>query len=208
MNHGKAGTFSYNLVVPNVGRPPFRGVSAVIEYSNTGETDIPAQFLTLMSDNAKFRLTTDEGFENDIFEVMAISSDGPAGILAPGAHGRIEVLYEPIRVGPHFYSHFDLFPVGSTNDLLDWDAQSQTLRPVRMGADAWAGTFANFKTQVGTNTASLRDVLAADATHLSLLGQRVAKVDTLIHYELLKASDYGNITDRNALGIYGRGSAG
>ena len=205
VNHGRAGAFNFDLTVPYYIRPPFRGTIAVLDYTNTGETDIPAQLVSIVSDNAKFRFSTSESFTDDVVQVLAISSDGPAGVLAPGAHGRIEILYEPKVVGPHFLSHFQSYAEGSETTVIDWASFKSALRPSTLATDAWDATYANFTTQVGTTQATYRDALAADATHLSLLGQRTFRADALLAYEFQKADNFGEISSRYALGSFGRG---
>src|SRR5262249_7515861 len=128
---------------------PGRVGSVLIDYSNTGDTDLPAPLLELHAQNARLRLPGESEFLVDSFHLLGINRDGPAGILPPGYHGTITLEFLPNTSADNDTFHFDVHVIDSPDDLINWTDVKDQLRPPGLPDDAWDVVFANFTSRAG-----------------------------------------------------------
>ncbi|HQX51029.1 MAG TPA: CARDB domain-containing protein, partial [Planctomycetaceae bacterium] len=102
---GHFGVVTFDFVVPAVTRPG-QAQTLLLNYTNTGDTDVPAPLFHITGDNAVFRLPEQPNFNSDSIEVLGINNQGPAGILPPGFRGQLSVIYLPVTSGAHVASNF------------------------------------------------------------------------------------------------------
>ena len=207
---------------------PSSGV-VTVEYTNLGDTDIPAPLLRLTSGDGVFVLPGQErGALGTQF--LGINGDGPAGILPPGAKGRVSFdWWSGTSIG---LKEFQLFFI-SPEAPFDWNAVKNSMRPTLIPADAWDAIFANFTARVGTTLGEYQSLLNENSTYLSRLGQTTSDVGRLLGFIFQQAdnafpqralasavdaaapapglpltftrTDLQSITRRYALGEFGRG---
>ena len=202
---GAAGQLTYDLTSPRFIRPPFRGVYATLTYANTGSTDIPAPLFDVVSENARVRLADETGFATGGYELLGVNPNGLAGVLPPGAHGSIDLYFEPINGTPLQQVTFEAFVAGG-DVAVNWDSLRDDLRPQSFPADAWDAVFTNFKAAAGTTGASYAAMLADNASYLSQFGPVSPGVGRLLQFEFDQADDFGAISGHYATGAFGRGT--
>lgn len=136
--------------------------------------------------------------------LLGISTDGPAGVLRPGAKSEIS-----FRATAYDYNLPTDLRVLLSHDAkrstIDWSSQKDAMRPKTIPPDAWDVTFASFLTLVGTNDLTYGAALGEVATELSEMGIRVADVNRLTAGLVSKATANGMIPYRFRLGAFGRG---
>ena len=207
---GVVGKLETQLMAPAALRPGETGV-IVINYANTGETDIVAPLLTLGADNANFTLPNEGGAGNPSIQILGIDETGPAGILSPGETGGFSVRFVPTVTGG--LVNFSLSQA-SENETLDWTELKAETRPAHVSSEAWDAIWQNFTNSVGTTTGSYQATLAENANSLSQLGNYVHDVNSLLAFELQQSSNSivgtgwdGSLEDRLIVGPFGRGGS-
>jgi Bacterial pre-peptidase C-terminal domain/CARDB len=198
------GHLSVSLAAPSVVRPPFRNSTVTVTYTNDGGTDIPAPLLQISSSNGEFQVPGETGFTPDALMFLGINSQGPAGILPPGASGTITVDFQPISVVAHGVSDVNV-AVADSSATIDWSAVKSGFEPPDFPGAAWDAVFANFTAAVGSTLASLQAALDSDATYLSEIGTYTPDVARLLYFQLDQAGDFGAIALRNTPGVFGLG---
>ena len=183
---------------------PGRVVTLEVDYVNTGSTDVSAPILFLQSDNGQFRLPGQTAWVPDAFQLLAIDQSGPAGVLPPGYHGSMQVEFLPKTLGAGIQSTFGV-SLADPAALVDWAGLKSSLQPRFQPQDSWDVIYQNFLAKVGTTYGQLQQVLAADATYLSGLGEYARDVRRLLSFEFEQADDFGAITQRHELGAFGIG---
>src|SRR5207253_5088593 len=83
---GGPGHLGVRLSSPSVIRPGQQG-TAIVDYFNDGDTDVPAPLLIVAADNAMLRLPDQSSFAGNSVQALGINAGGPAGVLPPGYHG-------------------------------------------------------------------------------------------------------------------------
>lgn len=200
---GKPGAVDFTLTVPSLIRPGQVG-TLVLNYTNTGDTDAPAPVFDVSAENAVFRLPEQPTFVGESIEVLGISTQGPAGVLPPGYHGQISILFMPETAGAHIVSNFTA-AIEDPNVAMDWSQSQEALRPFTEPTDAWNAVYANFMATVGATSGQYFDNLRADATYLSQTGIYTSNIARLLSFQLKLADDFGSITKRYTNGAFGRG---
>lgn len=160
---GSPGRLSTNVTAPSSARLQ-RFFQITVAYANTGATDILAPVmrlegtgLTLLSLFPDFRGAT------DMVDMIGINPHGPAGVLAPGAHGQITVYARTVDTGTDTYRlSIAEYPAVSIN----WSAVSQELRPVGVADVEWDARVAALRAQVGETWDRYPAVLANAASLL------------------------------------------
>ncbi len=208
------GAISYNVVMPSSIRwGQIR--RAVLNYRNTGNTDVLAPVITINAINGtlvgvKMDTRSPVDFGNvlkqpsNTAQLLGINPAGPAGVLPPGFEG---AFYFDVMANPGTYSVSlnveEMLPARA----MDWAGFKNSLKPLFLPADAWEAIYGNFTTRVGATTDQYRRLLSDDANYLSRLGHYTADVGLLLGFEIQKANAFGSIGLRYALGIFGRGFA-
>ena len=186
---GSPGQLAATMTVPDGIRPGRTG-TVIINYSNTGGTDIPAPLFVLNSENVSNGEADAVLASGQAVDVLGINSTGPAGVLPPGAQGTIEVPFTPTSNIGGTVINFNLGEVPEDSTPIDWSSQEASLRPSNIPASAWGAVFANFVASVGSTTGQYVAALDADATYLSQLGESTDDVSRLIGFEILKADAF------------------
>lgn len=181
-----------NLITPVGIRAQGRQTSVVVEYINTGNTDVVAPFIELTATHALMRLADDQNFGGNFtksaVQFLGIAAEGPAGVLRPGQRNQIRVflLPEPGEGGVGVELEVKLLVDPAAT--IDWPSVKNDLRPLTATQAGWDRTFANYLASVGNTTGQFNSVLAENATHLSQLGVRTANVARLMGFEFLQSN--------------------
>ena len=173
-------------------------------YTNTSGGELVAPILAIDSDNAALKLFGSDQFTEDSIQKLAISSDGPAGVLAPGESGAFYFAFEPLGNSTDEIE----FTVNALESraAIDWNALRADLQPDYITDAAWNEIFDNFVASVGNTADSYESILANNATYLAQLGEEgVDDVARLVAFELQQAGDYQSLAQRYSLGSFGRG---
>ncbi len=219
---GSAGEFRAQLVLPGAVRNGQEGV-LIVEYANLGETDIAAPLLSVASNNAVMtrRLSStssgggggggggSSGGASFVFQqlppspppippkpllqFLAISADGPAGVLPPGARGRVEVLrfQDDGSQSPNFHAglSFLLSVAGPADLAFDLASSKDDLRPFTVSPEAWDIIFNNLLTRIGTTVGQYVTALDEAANYLSRYGIYTSDIDRLLSFYLQQADN-------------------
>jgi RHS repeat-associated protein len=186
---GQAEPLQINLAVaPNI-RPGHIG-RALVEYTNTGNTDVPAPFLEFAATKSAVRLDEERDFHGDphvggSVQFLGIASDGPAGVLRPGQSGRVRVLF--LTTDEDETDVQLSVNVLDTTATIDWASMEDGLRPGYIPADAWDALYPNLLTEVGATDGDYQNLLDRDASYLSSIGVYTADAMRLFGYEIAKA---------------------
>ncbi|MGD9632157.1 MAG: CARDB domain-containing protein, partial [Pirellulales bacterium] len=182
--------------------------TVVVEYANSGETDIEAPFLTLTANNAQLRTPDQTTYTTSQLQFLGTSTKGPAGILPPGAVGTFQALFAAppgvLSGNADFVisvSQFDATPI-------DWQSIADGSRPDSIEADAWSAIWSNFEATVGTTFVDYSHTISESASYLSQLGIRTNDVGRLENFLFAQAVAYFPIdvlTDASDLSLPGIG---
>ena len=134
-----------------------------ITYANTGDADAVAPLLQIVAPaDTLIGLVPDAAdLDNSTLQLMALSPDGPAGVLRPGQQGTITVYFQASPVSP----------VITVSTITGDDATPMEygpLSPELQGTDIpdaqWAPIYAAFEQEVGPTTGDYVQMLARNAT--------------------------------------------
>lgn len=92
------GHVQVRLNAPNAVRPGREG-TLTVDYSNPGNTDVPAPLLRITAEGAELRLPEQTEFLGSSIQLFATHAGGPVGVLSPGASGRISLIFRPTGSG-------------------------------------------------------------------------------------------------------------
>ena len=155
--------------------------TVVVDYTNTGNTDMVAPLLQVSADKAIMSLPNGTQFSGGTAQILAIGTDGPAGILHPGETGEIVLLAQGTSQIRHDKVDFQLGVADTTDtSAIDWASLKDQLRPSYIAQDAWNAIWNNVMASLGTTTAQYQSVLAADASALGLFGEATADPSQLL----------------------------
>ena len=190
---GTPGQLSVTMSEPSAIRPGRTG-TVIVDYSNTGGSDIPAPLFVLTATNASLELPGSVIPAGATLDFLGINPTGPAGVLPPGASGTAVIDFTPTSLMSQENSggliQFNLAEVPEDSTPIDWSSQESALQPSNIPASAWGAVFANFVASVGSTTGQYVAALDADATYLSQLGESTDDVSRLLGFEILKADAF------------------
>ncbi|WNF14428.1 ELWxxDGT repeat protein [Microcystis aeruginosa] len=194
VNEGNPGRLDVFISAPS-GMRTWGTPEVVVTYRNAGNTDITAPLLTLKAEGGQFLN------RGDTIQFLAISSQGNAGVLPPGATGTFRA-----RFSADTASNIVNFTVNAlaTEEVVDWNAIQESSRPESIPPETWAVIFNNFVNEVGGEASQYERVLAENATRLSQLGQYTNDVSQLLAFEFQQVNAQGTF-ERFNLGTFGRG---
>lgn len=165
---GRAGQLVTNVIVPRFRRAD-RDVTVMVEYGNDGDTDILAPIMRVVSvsspvGNYLLSLYPDRRDAALGVDVIGVAPGAPAGILPPGARGRI-LLYSrtPLNGGS---TTFRVVVGGYSATPIDWDAVEDVARPEGFTDAEWQPLFARLQSNIGATWADFHRTVAQDATLL------------------------------------------
>ncbi len=123
---GTEATFTTTVLMPEMVRIG-REFTVWIEYVNDGNTDLYAPLLHVSGNNdLGLRLEEYTDYVTSGVDLLAISMDGPAGVLRPGESGRVAVYClaqegtNTVNVG---------YVLETNEDAVDWDLLKDAVRP-------------------------------------------------------------------------------
>ena len=160
-----------------------------ITYANVGDADLIAPIISIFSPTStSFGLTADGVGDMQPLQFLATSTEGPAGILRPGAHVSVPVYFQS-RTPADPYG-FQLGVVTADNpDPIDWNAvQSQWLAPTDASRDNWSDVFLRLQQQIGATWGDFVRAMARDASLLPADMGNSQSISDLLRLEILKAS--------------------
>jgi RHS repeat-associated protein len=217
---GAMGEIAATISSPEAVRVGHSGTVSV-DYFNSGETDVVAPLLVIEADTAVLDspgplalaapsigssgggggtvvttvvLPPPHVFHETALQILAISPDGPAGVLAPGAHGHLDFPFTPFVIAAHVVTTFIVSVPDDPDATFDWNNQflKAMIKPPTMPDDAWDAVYANFvamATATGSTLRSYINLLAANATYLSQLGEFQPEVARLFSFVMQQADD-------------------
>ncbi len=181
---GQEGRLVTNLIAPAEARIG-RQFQLVIEYFNAGFTDLLAPVLRVEG-SALTQLSLDPDFLDTAttFSLVGTSSDGPAGILAPGEKGRIIVFGKAVESGTET---FNLYQETYPSTPIDWAALGAALKPDDLTTAEWNPIVARLQANIGTTWASYRQAISNDATLLPAASGLNYSLEDVLRFEVDKA---------------------
>ncbi|MHB9068390.1 MAG: RHS repeat-associated core domain-containing protein [Pirellulaceae bacterium] len=125
-----------------------------------------------------------------IVQFLAISENGPAGVLPPGAQGRFEFrIQDDGSLSPDFHPSldFELIVADQPDKTFDLASSKERLRPALVDPEAWEILFSNLLARLGGTVGSYTQALADAATYLSTFGIYTGDIDRLLALHLAQA---------------------
>ena len=166
--------------------------------SNGTGNDIPAPLVMITTTNSLLRLPGDPTYRRDFLLLLANTTDGPAGVLPPGA--TIEIPFEFLPSAATDFNTYLVDPAAPIN----WAQLEEALRPPQLEDAAWAAVTTNLQSRLGNSMGQLGERLGTVANYLAAGGQPTQDAGALLAFELSLAN-YGAIAQRYHLGVFGRG---
>ncbi len=193
---GVAGSLNISLGTPQFVRSGRTG-TVVISYANTANNDIVAPLLYVDSSDPgpvflhpiiEPQTTGSSGNSAELFStpddpnlyeqqavLLAVASNGPAGILGPGQSGQLTLTLLSDDTVDN-----DSLPITVSqimpSETIDWASQQSVLQPSTISTAAWSAIFTNLLTTIGTTTDTYNTAMANAATYLGSLGETSAQV--------------------------------
>lgn len=181
---------------------PFRQGTVVIEYRNNGTVDAVAPLLGLKAANASLISPSQKYNVGPNMLLLGVNSEGPAGVLPPGAGGKISVPFTAQNSGDCV---FEVWTVESPGDSMNWDRLKDYCKPFFVGSEAFDLIWYNFLAQAGETVGQFNALLSDQATRLGRLGVTVVEAQQLMGFAMQQADQYGAISQRFVTGSFGRG---
>ncbi|MBI5760356.1 MAG: carboxypeptidase regulatory-like domain-containing protein, partial [Planctomycetales bacterium] len=143
-----------------------RDFVAYVTYTNAGDTDLIAPiFRVINSGSSTLSLTKDRTVTASIIELIGVNPNGaPAGILPPGATGRIPIYG---RAATTADQNLRVETAQFPSTPIDYAAIESAMRPAGLTDAQWAPLFNQLKTQIGTTWSGYVAALSRDATLLT-----------------------------------------
>jgi hypothetical protein len=94
-------------------------------------------------------------------DLIGVNPNGPAGILAPGAHGTITVYGTTTGAGT---ASFELSTAAYPPDAIEWSTIGPLIRPSGLTDAAWNAIFAQLQANIGATWDGYQRAISADAT--------------------------------------------
>ncbi|WP_292778201.1 Calx-beta domain-containing protein [Nostoc sp. NMS9] len=215
---------------------PSRGV-ATLTYTNVGQTDVIAPLFRISPTNAQVTYPEENTVSASLRQLLNLSlgtsTNGPAGILAPGEQGQFSFNYTPSGNGLVSFAVEQVKP----DEVINWASIKAESRADYSFIDAagWDALWSNLTDTLGQTAGQFQTVMAENANYLSQLEQQTSDLtrlfafewrqaaNTLTNVDLLSTSDvvdaasglsltfnrtfYQSIAERYNLGSLGRGWA-
>ena len=206
VNSGELGHIEYGMETPAALRAFWGGGSewgtVRVYYQNIGDTDATAPLL-FVSGNALFKLPEDADFGGTSKQLLAVNSEGPAGILPPGAQGSFQLIFRPN------FSGGGTVNIGVStlqpDKAIDWNTILDDSKPDTIDSAAWATIKANLIAELGSTTTDYQTMLAQNASYLDQLESRTDDPARLFSLDFIKAADGGTLLHSTQLGVLGYG---
>ena len=179
---GVAPDVDAHLSIPGVLRGG-RGTTGVLSWENRGNVDADAPLFVVASDqDLPMRRDSREGWRRAALRFLGIdqASFGSAGVLPPGARGR--VTFEIFSDGPaHAPATFTLRQLSASAlaHTIDWAALEPSLKPEGLDAATWDRIFPLVTGAAGSTWGDYVGALRANASYLSGLGRHLADPEAL-----------------------------
>jgi RHS repeat-associated protein len=179
-------SLALSVILPAIVRVGRQG-QVVVEYENTGATDIPAPLLRITANHALLRLPGQPSFIDSDLTFYGHAVDGPGGILRPGERG--SVMIEFLSTGVLFENiDVQTFRVEPDRQM-EWSTIKSDLRPLHMSDEAWDVVFDNFVAQAGATAGEYEELLSGLANHLSNVGIYTADATRLLSMAIALADN-------------------
>ena len=166
---GAPGHLDVSLTVPDRVRVG-RDFSLLVQYRNTGDSDLLAPVLVLSAAQqlTQLSLSSDGKEAGSSLYLIAYNPHGPAGILPPGAEGSITVFGRATGGGRE---NFQL-SIGTYGATIDYQALESQLRPAGLSDATWQSLYGRLQTQIGPEWNDYVRMLSENASRLpASLGQ-------------------------------------
>jgi YD repeat-containing protein len=197
VTNGPAGHLSVSLIAPSLlhthnspdGLTGTETGVVTIQYTNNGQTDIPAPIFDLQATNAEFNSGVSGLVSPSEVTVVGTNQNGPAGILQPGSQETVSYSFHGNFGFAQFISMtLSLGTLQGSDQTIDWSSLESSVQPADIDPTDWHLIWTRFEDQVGSTTQSLIDALSRAATTLSQIGETTNDLGTLLNYDLAQAS--------------------
>jgi RHS repeat-associated protein len=186
VTNGIPGKLTVQLATASALRPGQQGL-LIVDYYNVGQTDVSAPLMFLEAEGANLKLSSRTDFGGSSVQFLAINPDGPAGILSPEAGGRITINLKPTISSGAIDTV--LYMLSDTNQVVDWSAIKDQIRPEYIQQDAWDAVWTNFQASAGNTFGDYQDMLCDNANYLSILGEYIYDVSQLLTFEIRQSNN-------------------
>ncbi len=168
-----------SLVAPEFIRPDRKNV-LWLEYSNTGDANLPAPLFSVRS-NVLVSLDSNV-IEDQSVEVLGVGGTSQPEILIPGEERRIPVYFIG-PWGPHV-AEFDLSITTDDAGVINWATYKDAMRPEDIDPTEWDTLWPDLIDSLGDTWGEYKEVLRGDAAYLAAYGVPTHDVARLIRSEI------------------------
>ena len=188
--NGIKGMLKVSGKLPRAMRPRETG-SVVVDYRNSGQTDVRGGILLVSSTGIGELRLMDGGEPISSFAsshmILAAPMSGPAGMLSPQSYGRIhiQVRQKTAEIGR---MPIKVSVVDGNEEPHPYVGEGERLKPSFLTDAAWEQTWKNCLEIVGQTWSSFSERLAQVGSQLSVAGRGVVTVETMFKY-VLRVSD-------------------
>jgi hypothetical protein len=174
-----------------------RAGTITVNYSNPGNTDVPAPLMLLNADNAQFQRPGQTSYTTSNLQLLGFNPEGPYGTLPPGFQGSVTVSFKPVTAEAGFDCNFTLQALAQPNQPFDWSALASNDIPLNTSPQQWATMVAQAQIDMGSTWGSVLAFL--DDNSVQLLGSQTADASP---GALGRLADFDALL-QYAVGIYG-----
>jgi YD repeat-containing protein len=186
LRSGEAGHVNVRVIQPSNVRPS-RDSQITVQYSNDGDTDAIAPFISVSSSEALLRFPGEPFFLGSAVQFLGINQSGPARILPPHTTHSVTIDFRPNTAGTAIQFIANVIP--RSDDPSNLNTYKDSLRPPGVDDEGWDAVWANFVASVGTTVRSFQNVLVENAEYLSKLGEYTFDISRLLRFEIQQAAN-------------------
>ncbi len=154
-----------------------RDFTLSVEYANNGDADMIPGLLVVRSSSALMKLAGSQSGFNNRLHLLAVPLQDPAGILPPGASGRIDL----ISTAPGGTVTYELSYIPANSpELFPWDPVEAIFRPAGVPDAEWIPFWAGITSRIGSTWGEVLTRLSETATQANLPGPDRFSFDDLL----------------------------
>ena len=170
-----------------------QNIELTINYRNVGSSDLLPPVILVKSksgNNLTIAGATGE-YSNSTLALLAVSSDGPSGILRPDSYGQIKLKTVAITT----LADIDISVVNPSNEPFDWDLFAGSTESAN--DPKWKATVSLLENRLGTTWKEVVKGLSESATRAGL-GTSAVGLNELLAWEMYLAENNTPVAEQTA----------
>jgi YD repeat-containing protein len=198
---GEGPNLQVHLGTPAAVRTNHPYADLIVDYENTGDTDMPAPVFSMTSTgkpNLGFPwvfLQLEAGGQPVTSKAASVQfigqgQDSPGGVLRAGDKGEVKVAmtFNFVSAGGGPQIEIDLSTLPTDTTPISWNSVKAQLQPPSIPDDAWNLVFDNFTEAVGSTAGQLQSTVVADTAYLNQIGVENPSFADVMAFEMMRAN--------------------